>query len=482
MKQNKLLALSATIMICFSISSCGTQNNNSSSDTTILRVYNCADYISETDEDTIGVLDKFEQYCQDTLHKNVKIEYSTYETNEDLYNQLRAGGVQYDLVCPSEYMIEKMIINDMLEPLNKKISNYEEYGSSYIQQTLKEFKTKTSDGTEVSFDEYAVPYMWGTMGFMYDPANVSLDEVSSWDIIWNEDFKNQTSLKDSVRDTYVTATLHIYKEELKLAKETLDDEAFNDKVTEIMNRCDDLTISLVETALKKAKENIYEFEVDTGKENIINGKYYVNLCWSGDAVYAMDVAELENNFIINYKVPEEGSNIWFDGWVMPKGANVELAQELMNFLCRPEIAAQNMDYTGYTSGIAGQEIWNLVQETYDEEETDETIEYDLSYFFKDTGITDDNGNLIDSFIIHTSEENRQLYAQYPDEETIKRCAVMKDFGEQNEKVNEMWIRVKGNSISWVIYVFLGVVVVLIVIFEVKNIRSKRARKNRNKNK
>ena len=141
-----------------------------------------------------------------------------------------------------------------------------------------------------------------------------------------------------------------------------------------------------------------------------------------------------------------------------------------------------MDYTGYTSGIAGQEIWNLVQETYDEEETDETIEYDLSYFFKDTGITDDNGNLIDSFIIHTSEENRQLYAQYPDEETIKRCAVMKDFGEQNEKVNEMWIRVKGNSISWVIYVFLGVVVVLIVIFEVKNIRSKRARKNRNKNK
>lgn len=496
MKINKLFALSAITLICFGLSGCGQTNTDEDyGDAIVLNVYNWADYISETEGDQIGVLDQFEEYCKTELKKNVKVNYSTFETNEDLYNQLRAGGVQYDLVCPSEYMIEKMIINDMIEPLDSPIPNYDEFASKYIKDTLSNFSTTNGKTDEtVTFDQYAVPYMWGTMGFMYDPENVTLEDVSSWDIIWDKNHKNHTSLKDSVRDTYITATLHIYKEELLLAKQTLSPEDYNERVTEIMNRCDDLTISLVETALKKAKENIYEFEVDTGKEHIINGDYYVNLCWSGDAVYAMNLAEglefeddeIDENFepfYLNYKVPEEGSNIWFDGWVMPKGANKELAQELMNFLCDPGIAAQNMEYIGYTSAMAGQDMWELVQDWYDEgEDTEEAKPYDLTYFFKDTQIVDEDGNPIEEFIIYTTEENRQLFAQYPDEETILRCAVMKDFGGQNEKVSEMWIRVKGNSASWVIFVFLGVIVVLIVLFEVRNMYNKRARKNRNKNK
>lgn len=481
MKKNKLISLLSIFMICFGISGCDKKvdDDEDYGEAIVLNVYNCADYICETDDDQIGVLDQFEQYCKDTLKKNVKIKYSTYETNEDLYNQLKAGGVQYDLVCPSEYMIEKMIINDMLEPLDKEIKNYVEYGSKYIKNVFNNLKTTNNvTNKEVTFGQYAVPYMWGTMGFMYDPEHISLQEVSSWDIIWDESHKNETSLKDSIRDTYITATLHIFKEELKLARQTLNDEEFNQKVTQIMNRCDDTTISLVETSLKKAKENIYEFEVDTGKENIINGKYYVNLCWSGDAVYALDLAE-EEGFILNYKVPEEGSNVWFDGWVMPKGANKELAQELMNFLCDPKIASQNMDSVGYTSAIAGQEMWDLVVDWYDSD-SDDAIEYDLTYFFKDTGILDENGEEIKEFIIHTEEENRQLFAQYPDYKTITRCAVMQDFGTQNDKVSEMWIRVKGNSVSWLIYIVLGLVVVGVVLIEVKNARSKRARKNRNK--
>ena len=126
------------------------------------------------------------------------------------------------------------------------------------------------------------------------------------------------------------------------------------------------------------------------------------------------------------------------------------------------------------------EIWELVKEWYDSDE-EGAIEYDLTYFFKDTGIVDENGNLMDKFIIHTTEENRQLFAQYPDYETIIRCGVMKDFGTQNDKVTEMWISVKGNEASWVIFVFLGVVIGLIVLFEVKNAHARRARKNRNRN-
>ena len=477
MKINKIISLSAISLICFSISGCG--NTIEPEEVITLNVYNCADYIAETEEDALGVCDQFEIYCKEVLGKTVEVAYSTYETNEDMFNQLKAGGVQYDLVCPSEYMIDKLIQNDMLEKMTSNIENYEQFGSSYIKSVFDGLSTKNKVTNEmVTFDEYAIPYMWGTMGFMYDPANVSFEDVSTWDIIWNEDFKNQTSLKDSLRDTYITATFHIYKDELELAKQTLTGEEYNAKVTEVMNRWDDQTLQYVELALKQAKDNIYEFEVDTGKENIIKGKYYVNLCWSGDAVYSLDLAEDEEDFILNYVIPSEGSNVWFDGWCMPKGANVELAQEFMNFLCNPSIAVQNMEYVGYTSAIAGQELWDLVVDWYEAEESEETTDYDLTYFFKDTGIVDEDGNEITEFVIHTSEINRQLYAQYPDKETINRCAVMKDFGDQQDAVSSMWIRVQGNKVSWGMYAFLIAIVLVVAAAYINKYASKRVRRIR----
>ena len=490
MKKYRTFALFAISAICFTISSCDNSTNENKDDAIVLEVYNCAEYISETDEaeGIVGVIEQFEAYCKDTLKKNVKINYSTYETNEDMFNQIKAGGVQYDLVCPSDYMIQKMIMNDMLEPLqgNKARENYNLYGSSYVKEVFDTIEViNCVTNKKETFSQYAVPYMWGTMGFMYDPNNVTLQEVSSWDIVWDTNYKNQTSLKDSVRDTYMVAALHVYKDELLKAKEDYNNKVitskqYNEKVTEIMNRCDDDTLALIESSLKQAKENIYEFEVDTGKTNIMNGKYYVNLCWSGDAVYSLDMAEAEG-FILNYQVPEEGSNVWFDGWVMPKGANVSLAQELMNFLCDPEIARQNMEAVGYTSAIAGPEMWELVNEWYTEEQTEETIANDISYFFKDSGIVDEDGNDINEFIIYTSEPNRQLFAQYPDKETIERCAIMKDFGTQNDKVNEMWIKVKGNRVSWRIYAFLGTFVAVVLFFVIKKKAEKKVRRSRNKN-
>ena len=479
MKLSKIISLSAISLICFNVSGCGQQVEQEEIIT--LNVYNCADYIAETEEDTLGVCDQFEIYCKEVLNKNVEVHYSTYETNEDMFNQLKAGGVQYDLVCPSEYMIDKLIQNDMLEKMTDNIENYELYGSSYIKSVFGNLSTINKvTNEEANFGEYAIPYMWGTMGFMYDPSKVSYEEVSTWDIIWDENYKNQSSLKDSLRDTYITATFHIYKEELELAKQTLSGAQYNAKVTEVMNRCDDKTLELVEFALKKAKENIYEFEVDTGKENIIKGKYYVNLCWSGDAVYALDLAEDEEDFKLNYVIPEEGSNVWFDGWCMPKGANVELAQEFVNFLCDPKIAVQNMEYVGYTSAIAGQELWDLVTDWYEADEGEETTPYDLTYFFKDTGIVDENGDPIEKFIINTAEVNRQLYAQYPSEQIINRCAVMKDFGEQQDKVSQMWIRVQGNEVAWGMYAFLLSIVAVVVLAYLHKYMSKRVRRIRQK--
>ena len=497
MKINKFLSLFAIAVVCFPMTACNSKNENgnenNSNASVVLNVYNSAEYICETDieTDTVGTIDLFEQYCKEEFNTDVHVNYSTFETNEDMYNQLKAGGVRYDLVCPSDYMIEKMIMSDMIEPLSAPVENYETYGSNYIKDTFNNIKTHTGDGTVVKFGAYAVPYMWGTLGFMYDPNPQGIAEdldiekaVSSWDVIWDVNYKNKTSLKDSIRDTYAVGALHVYKEELRFAKELLEAgkitiAEYNNKVGEIMNRCDDDTLTLVESSLKKAKENVYEFEVDTGKEHIVKGDYWINFCWSGDAVYALDLAD-EENFTLNYKVPEEGSNVWFDGWVMPKGANKVWAERLMNFLCDPEIAALNMDAVGYTSAIAGQEMWDLVVDWYDEEESEDTVAYDLTYFFENTGIVDDDDNEMTSFIIHTSEINRQLYAQYPDKETIARCAVMKDFGAQNDKVSELWIRVKGNTTSWYLYVILGVVVVVIIFAEVKSILNRKTRKNRNK--
>ena len=150
----------------------------------------------------------------------------------------------------------------------------------------------------------------------------------------------------------------------------------------------------------------------------------------------MEVAD-ELNVTLGYSLPEEGSNIWFDGWCMPKGANKELAEEFVNFISNPEIAALSMDSVGYTSSIAGEDIWDLINEWYAAEDGVASDECDLSYFFGDTV----EGKAVIN--VDKEERGRGFDAQYPSEEQIKKCCVMKDFGTQTTAVNNMWNRVKA---------------------------------------
>ena len=245
-------------------------------------------------------------------------------------------------------------------------------------------------------------------------------------------------LKDSVRDTYVPAIFHVYKDEIAALDENAAD--YNDKLNAIFNRCDDETLAKVEAALKEIKgKTVYGFEVDEGKDEIVKGTYWANLAWSGDAVYAMDAAEEnETPKYLNYALPEEGSNVWFDGWCMPKGARKDVAEEFVNFICDPANAALCMDSVGYTSPVVGEDIWELVNDWYaaDEDETEfDTV--DLSFFFGDSieGKAEIN--------VPKAERGRQFDAQYPTEDALKRCCIMKDFGDQQEKVEAMWSRVKA---------------------------------------
>ena len=271
---------------------------------------------------------------------------------------------------------------------------------------------------------------------------------------------------------------YVYKEELdRLSGDfvagKIDAHTYQNQITAIMNRTDSETLAKVEEALNQMKKNIYGFEVDSGKKDIVTGKIDINFAWSGDAVYAMDTAEEENDMNLNYIVPQEGSNVWFDGWVMPKGANIQLASDFINYLSLPEVAVKNMNKIGYTSAIAGDAIFDQIIDWYGDEDGEEV---DLTYFFQGTL---SNEKLTDGkAIVKINERGRQFDAQYPDETIIARCGVMEDFGDRNEAVLEMWQRVKGSVISiWAIVIIVVIIAGGVIIYYFNN-KSKKVRNKR----
>ena len=508
MKRSSVISLFGLLVLSFGLNSCKEVEETNKE---VLRVYNWQDYINEGDEETDSVIVQFEKYYKQKYNKDISVEYYTFETNENMLNVLKTGKSQYDLVCPSDYVIQKMIKEGMLEKFDKgSTPNFDNYGATYIKDLFARNKV-TVDGVDHYWNDYAVPYMWGTMGFMYNPENVSLEDIKSWSILWDEEYKYKATLKDAVRDTYVAAAMYVYRDELKALNEKYTNkeisvEEYSRAVSSYMNSTTDESIEKIEQALNEAKKNAYGFEVDSGKSDIVTGKIDINFCWSGDAVYALDCAEEESDMYLNYYVPDEGSNVWFDGWVMPKGANKELAQEFVNFLCDPAISAQNMDYIGYTSAIAGQDIFDLVVDWYgvktrdyysdeewaelSDEEKEEVFEdedavleaykngevhkVDLGYLF--------DGTIEGEAIVYTYEVNRQFSAQYPSYETIIRCAVMEDFGADNEKVISMWIRVKSDEVPGWIWIFLATMVVVAVAYFITTKASKKIRNDRIKEK
>ncbi len=510
----------------------------------VLRIYNWQDYIDEgIDEEgnTIGksVMEEWQEWYYETYHQKVEVVYDTFETNEVMMNTLKTGKTTYDLICPSEYTIQKMIRLDMLETFDYELTdqngnlileNYE-YVSPYLKTLFK----------DKGWDAYAVPYMWGTMGFIYDPEKVEEEDINHWSILWDKKYKNMATAKDSVRDTYVVGVMYVYYDELMTLKDKYENKEitgteYNHQLETIMNRSDTETIKKVEKALKEMKQNIYGMEVDSGKSDIVTGKVAINFAWSGDAVYSLDVAEEENNLALNYVVPEEGSNVWFDGWVMPKGANKALAQSFVNYLCDPAIAARNMNFIGYTSSVVGDEILDLIDEWYgpvmpefDEElnswvyEYDELInlnrsnpalevkvtdgdiylgserlmdilisidqEYeenylctsydvDLTYLFE--GAVSEEYLTDGKVIVQVEERGRQFDTQYPDYETIERCGIMQDFGDQNDQVLAMWENVKIGDISPVItiIVVIGVILCLTALYARRYLKYQQKRKRK----
>jgi spermidine/putrescine transport system substrate-binding protein len=406
----------------------------------ILKIYNWADYIDE------DLLTEFPKWYKEQTGEDVKIVYQVFDMAEVMYTKVALGKEDFDLVCPTQYIIERMLKNDMLLPIDR---NFGKTGDN--MGNIAPFLRKRMDAFSVpdkKADDYMLPYMWGTSGILYNPKYVTKDEVKSWACFFSPKNKGKILMKDHYWDAYNMAAIWGFHDEIASGKRSRYD---------VSNDHTDEDIAMVEKQLKLLQPQLAGWEADFGKEMMTKEEAWMNYAWSGDAVWAIEEAA-NVNVVLDYAIPEEGSNIWFDGWVIPKNAgNVKAASYFLNYLCQADIALRNMDITGYTSAIASPEI----KEAQIDSTLDTTV--NLSYFFGP-------GN--DSLKVDP--------IQYPDSATVERCVLLHDFLDKNDKVLEMWSRARGDSLNRrMVYIIVAVVVLIagwLIYRRVRKSKSKGKRK------
>ena len=397
-----------------------------------LKVYNWADYINE------DVLKSFPEWYKKMTGEEVSVIYQTFDINESMLTEIEVGKEDYDVICPSEYIIERMLKQNLLQKIDKaSIPDSLQYFDNVAPFVVDKFQ-QMSDKVQVS--DYTVGYMWGTTGFLYNPSFVSKDELRSWGAILNEKFEAKIFMKDAFRDVYSVIVLYAYRDEIAAGKVTRD---------ELVREITPERIEAVEKVLTAAKKNVAGWEVDFGKEEMTKGKAWLNLSWSGDAQWAIDEAS-EVGVTLDYVVPEEGTNVWFDGWCIPIYAkNPKAASWFINYMCLPENAIANMEEIGYVSVISSPEVLEWAED----DEIEETA--NLSYFFPEGAEA-----------IHVNQ------VLYPDLSIIERSALMHDAGDQSEELVRMWNRVKGDNLSLPMIIVVVVVVLLLVCFVVMRVVTK----------
>ena len=409
----------------------------------ILKVYNWADYIDEE------LLDEFEDWYLEQTGEKVEIIYQTFDINETMLSKIELGHEDYDVVCPSDYIIERMLRSDLLLPISKDFGDTPNYLENIAPYIVDQFNLIQGNGKNAN--DYAVGYMWGTVGMIYNPKYVSDEDVKSWHALQNPAYNNKILMKDAFRDVY-TALL------IGLNREALD--AGEKDIRTLTSDTSAESLALVEDYINSFRDNVAGWEADFGKEQMTKELAWLNLSWSGDAQWAIDEAA-EMGVELKYSIPEEGSVVWFDGWVIPKYAqNVKAASYFINFMCMQESALRNMDMTGYVSVIGGDAILESIT---DEEEYEAT---DASYFF---------GEGADS--VHVNP------IMYPSAATIKRCGIMHDGA--TEDLLKMWSRVKGaNASAWtyilIILVFAGLITLVILKYTRKSYRKRKHSRKRAK--
>ena len=297
------LAVAGTLLAGL-LSGCGASPASSdSAQNDEVVVYNWGEYIDP---------DALEMFEEET---GIRVIYDEFETNEIMYPKVEAGASQYDVICPSDYMIQKMIDNDLLQELDfTHIPNAKKnIGAQYWEQSEQ-------------FDpgnKYSVPYCWGTVGILYNKTMVQ-EPVDSWSVLWEEQYADNILMQDSVRDAFMVA--------LKLNGNS-------------MNSTDPDELAAARDLLIEQKPLVQAYVIDQVRDKMIGGEAALGVIYSGEAIYTQ-----RENPDLEYVIPEEGSNIWIDSWVIPKNAeNKENAEKFIDYMCRPDIALMNFDYITYST-------------------------------------------------------------------------------------------------------------------------------------
>ena len=364
-----LTAASALLSGCGASGNTGASGTDSaasgSADGGELYVYNWGEYI---DEDVIS------QFEEET---GITVVYDLFETNEEMYPVNEAGAVNYDVVCPSDYMIQKMRENDLLAELNfDNIPNIDQIDPAYMEMSQ-------------AFDpenKYSVPYCWGTVGILYNTK--LLDELgvpapTKWADLWDERLSGEILMQDSVRDAFMVA---LKKDGYSMNSESKDE------------------LEQAKQELIDQKPLVQAYVIDQVRDKMIGGEAAVGVIYSGEMLYIQDeVANLGLDYDLEYVIPEEGTNLWLDSWVIPKNAkNKENAEKWIDFMCRPEIAKANFEYITYPTPNKG--AFELLD-----------------------------------------EEMQNNKAVFPDIDSLKDSEVYKYLGDDTDAIyNELWKEVKAN--------------------------------------
>ncbi|MBQ7357920.1 MAG: spermidine/putrescine ABC transporter substrate-binding protein [Clostridia bacterium] len=316
-----ILIISLLLVLCVPLTSCEEKSEGESSGTVTLYVYNWGEYISDGSEGTLDVNAMFEEWYFETYGQKVKVNYSTYSSNESMYAKISSGSVNYDVIVPSDYMIERMIKEDLIVPLN-----YENIPNA--QNILPEFQNadydpdKNADG----YNDYSVPYLYGMVGIIYNTTMVDEADTGSWDLMWNEKYAGNILQFNNSRDAFGSAQYSMGDVNLVNSDNEADWRAALEK-------------------LKKQKPILQGYVMDEIYNKMENGSAAIAAYYAGDFM-----AMYENNNDLEFFYPEEGTNLYVDAMCIPKSSrNKTIAERYINYMLSEEPAVANAEYTYYAS-------------------------------------------------------------------------------------------------------------------------------------
>lgn len=303
----KLLAISALLIVMVLLAGCSDNGGEK------VYVYNWGEYL---DYETLELFKE---------RTGITVVYEEFVQNEDMYPKVESEAVIYDVVCPSDYMIQKMIENDLLYAPNfDNIPNIK-----YIDETYLKSSEEFDPG-----NKYSVPYCWGTLGILYNKSMVD-EPIDSWGVLFDEKYSGEILMIDSVRDAFAIALKYLGYD---------------------LNSTNEAELEEAKALLKKQYPLVQAYVVDEVRDKMIGGEAAIGVIYSGEAIYTS-----RENPDLEYVVPKEGSNVWIDGWVIPKSSkNKENAEAFINFMCDPEIALMNFNYITYSTPNSG--AWNLIED------------------------------------------------------------------------------------------------------------------------